>query len=481
MQNKEQVFLGVQKVIGESIDKYPLERKEYKNTSKASYNDIFTQVKRAINLTKNGIYTDEVRHSIFIYGPTGTGKTQIIKQIAENTDCVYHKLEIQKVPIEELQGFPYLFNSKDGNTYVRLAQPTVLPPSDDKRLWILHLDEFNKAETENMAAVMNLILDGEIGGSADYDETTGKSLKYKLPEKTVIIGTGNKKTQKNVSSFNTVNRYDIATAERWHRNLFLEYNAFDWIESYAGKPFNFFGYELPTRILGIILQFILDKAMEENPESPFIIPKLLDKKDSKDFSGDSTFSPRAWTLISDNMLFDMWQDWKNILRKDQRPDFIYYANNPNNQIKALYDNVYELGINGESLAKDIEARFRYFIENRVTPYDIINDYVPFRNNIVNMKNKKGAVLYLLIGVAQALKEYEELDVSKTALHISTFITDADIQVEDISAFLFEIDKSKDQLSKDISDMLYSINERYKNAYEGYFYTSEKDLLNAKAN
>lgn len=487
---QSEIFSTIHKHAGLSFDNFDYKSKSKKlKKSIVNYSELFYQVKRAIFLTKQNISVDDNKQSIFIYGPTGIGKTQIIQDIANKTDCVYHKLEIQKVPIEELQGFPYLFNGKDGKTYVRLAHPTVLPPSNDDRLWILHLDEFNKAETENMAAVMNLILTGEIGGSADYDEESGRSLKYSLPKKTVIIGTGNKKSQKNTSSYNTVNRFDIATAERWHRNLFLEYDAFSWIESFAFKPFMWNGITLPSRILNIILYYIFDKAMEENKQSPFLISKLLDKDNSEDFSGDSTMSPRAWTLLSDNMLFDIWLNWNNLKKSDHEKysnkaeeldldsGFAAYTLDPNVQVNALLNNVYELGITGDNLVLDIKSRFEFFSDNRVLPTDIIYDYVSFRASAIKMKERKGALLYLLLGIANAVNDMEELELKPAALNISTFIADTNIPAEDISAFIYELNKSK----KELNDILYSINERYKNAYEGFYYTSSKEFENVEMN
>lgn len=478
---KNELFYGIQKYVSKSFDKEPLNKSNLKvqKTPVVNYDELTQQLNRAINLTKNGIKFGETFHSVFVWGPTGTGKTEIIKQIAQQHDAIYHKIEIQKVPIEELQGFPYLHKSKDGKTVVRLAHPTDLPPSDDKRLWVFHLDEFNKADTDDMAAVMNLVLNGEIGGSADYNEETGASEKYRLPERTVIIGSGNPKEQKNVSSFNSVNNFDIATAERWHRNLYIKYDAPSWLASYAFKPFEWNGMKLSTRVPGIIAFYVLDKFIEDsNPETPFLVSKSI--FDTEEDESESTMSPRAWTLASNEIIADAFMEWETLDKKEKtkyNDSFDDYLQSPNVQIKHLINNVYEFGSKGKELVSDIIARYSYFAENRVLPEDVIYNYVDHRNKIKKIAERKGAIMYLLYGIGHAIRDIKKWDdVRMPALNISTFITDTNIPAEDLTVFIYELDQVKTEVSKELADTLYSINERYKNSFQGYYYTGEDELL-----
>jgi hypothetical protein len=477
------LYFDLHKNVSANFDIASIEQGAQNITKNTDYDGLKKEVRRVINLTKNGFFLDNTKHSLMIYGETGSGKTELIKQIAEEfPDSVYHKLEIQKVPIEEIQGFPYLFKNKDGKTVVRLAQPTVLPPSDDDRLWILHLDEFNKADTESMAAVMNLVLNGEIGGSADYNEETGQSEKYCLPKRTVIIGSGNRKVQKNVSSFNAVNNFDTATAERWHRNIYIGYNAPSWLSSFAFKPFKKGKFELPTRIPSILCFYAFDKFMEDgNVEAPFLIPKCNSIED--DGEGDSTMSPRAWTLVANNMIFDMMEEWQSFTdeQKGKYKNFAEFYQDPNVQIRSLVSNVSEFGIeNGIQVVQDIIGRYAYFAENRVLPEDVLFNYVNVREKIKKLAERKGAMLYLLLSVAHSVKEVEEWDVDTgvkiPALNLSTFITDTNIPVEDLTAFIYELNNIKTDPSKELQDMLYSVNDKYKNAHQGYYYTSDQELF-----
>ncbi|RLD62949.1 MAG: hypothetical protein DRJ01_04940 [Bacteroidetes bacterium] len=480
MKEFSELYYDLHKNVSGNFDIAPIEKGITKSipTEATGYDELKKEIRRIINLTRDGIFIDDTRHSLMIFGETGSGKTEIIKQIAdEYPDCVYHKLEIQKVPIEEVQGFPYLHKTKDGKTVTRLASPTVLPPTGDERLWILHLDEFNKADTESMAAVMNLILTGEIGGSADYNEETGKSEKYRLPRRTVIIGSGNRKIQKNVSSFNSVNNFDTATAERWHRNVYLGYNAPSWLNSFAFKPFNIKEIKLSTRVPSILIYYIFDKFMEEGKvEAPFLIPKSNNEED--DGEGDSTMSPRAWTLVANNMIFDMLVEWTNDEEADMLFDVFYQ--NPNNQIKALINNITEFGIeNGKSVVEDIIGKYAYFAENRVLPEDVLYDYAGVRDKIKNLAKRKGAMLYLLMSIAHTIKEVDAWDknsgVRMPGLNLSTFMSDTDIPAEDLTVFIFELNNLKTEPAIELHDMLYNINDRYKNAYQGYYYTSDQEL------
>lgn len=484
MDIKNKIFYDIQKHASKGFDNIKVDKElmKGKRTPVVDYLALREQLNRSIYLTKKGVKFGDTFHSLFVWGPTGTGKTEIIKQIAEEHEAVYHKIEIQKVPIEELQGFPYLHKSSDGKTVVRLAHPTDLPPTDDERLWVFHLDEFNKADTEDMAAVMNLVLNGEIGGSADYNEETGKSEKYKLPRRTVIIGSGNPKEQKNTSSFNSVNNLDIATAERWHRNLYIKYDAPSWLSNYAFKQFDWYAPDAPillsTRIPSIICFYILDKYIEEsNPEAPFIIPKSITEGEDE---AESTMSPRAWTLASNEIISDMYYEWEGLDKKEKvkyNDDFDTFYQNPNIQIKHLANNVYEFGANGSEIVNDIIARYVYFAENRVLPEDVLYNYVDHRDKIRKLAERKGAIMYLLYGVGHAIRDVEKWDdVRMPALNVSTFITDTNIPAEDLTVFIYELDQIKSGASKDLADTLYSINERYKSAYQGYYYTGENELL-----
>lgn len=451
-----------------------------------TYENFQNEIRQLISYTKNEQFVDGNYFSFFIFGDTGVGKTQIIEQIAKDEECVYHKLEIQKVPIEILQGFPYLTEVKteSGEMKVaKLAPSTILPPSNDNRTWVLHLDEFNKADADKMAAVMNLVLTGEIGGSADYDEAKGKSVKYKLPRKTVIIGSGNTKEQKNVENLNVVSGMDTATSERWHRAGYLPYNAESWLNSFALNEYDFFGHKLDTRVPGIIINFVLDKVLENgNQADPFLIPIIAGSEEGME--SERTTSPRAWTLIADMMYIQMYNDFnvsKELQKeyKEYEEPFKAFVKDPTNQINYLKKQVFEFGLKGNEIVADIISRYIYFAENRVLPANILYEYKEHREKVKKLSDKKGAILYLFLGVAYFIndseEEYTEKELKKYCINISTFIEDCDIPSEDAVAFIQTLKRSKNKNSDNFNEFMISISDRYKNAYGGYYHTSIHEL------
>lgn len=451
-------------------------------SSRMNYEEFQNEIRQLISYTKNEQFVDGNYFSFFIFGDTGVGKTQIIEQIAKEEDCVYHKLEIQKVPIEILQGFPYLTEVKTetGEMKVaKLAPSTILPPSNDNRTWVLHLDEFNKADSDKMAAVMNLVLTGEIGGSADYDEEKGKSVKYKLPRKTVIIGSGNTKEQKNVENLNVVSGMDTATSERWHRSGYLPYDAESWLSSFALKEYDFFGHNLDTRVPGILVNFVLDKVLENgNQSDPFLIPIIAGSEEGVE--SERTTSPRAWTLIADMMYIQMYNDFnasKELQKKykEHEDSFKAFVKDPENQIEYLKKQVFEFGLKGNEIVADIISRYIYFAENRVLPMNILFDYKENREKIKNLANKKGVILYLFLGIAYFINDTEELytdnELRKYCVNVSTFIEDCNIPSEDAVAFIQTLKRSNNGNSNNFNEFMISISERYKNAYGGYYHTS----------
>lgn len=499
-------FQKIQGIIDNDF-RVSVSNKKIKKTSipnvEATYEEYEGELRRLINYTKGDLFLDENHHSLFVFGDTGVGKTVITANIAKEEGCVYHKLEVQKIPIEILQGFPYLSNveRKDGEMMVaKLAPSTILPPSDDDRTWILHLDEFNKADPEKMAAIMNLVTTGELGGSADYDDKNGKSKKYRLPRKTIIVGSGNTKSQQNVENMNIVNSMDIATSERWHRTMYLPYNAESWLNSFACKEFTFKDSYVGSRVPGIIVNFILDKYLEEeSKQAPFIIPIISGSKEGVET--ERTTSPRAWTFVGDRMFIDMYYDYQSMSNKEKKPyeekakitsdiikrtldGFYIFAREPENQVQYFANQVYEFGLSGSALVANVISRYIFFAENRVMPEDVIFDYASHRTKIKNnLSTKKGLILYLLLSMGYYLSSLKEAIEStmekKCAINISTFITDNNIPAEDVVAFIQTVVEKPSEASVRINDILIDICEKYQVAYNGYYYTSEKELKKSK--
>ena len=433
-----------------------------------NYEQLSNEIKRLVKIAETGLTPDGTRPSVFIFGPTGCGKTEIVKSISEECGAIFHKIEPQKVPIEQLQGFPFLHDKADGMKVVKLASPTILPPSDDERVWVLFLDEFNKADTESMAAIMNLVLNGEIGGFADFNEKTGKSEKYTLPKRTVIIGAGNMAEQEGSTETNQVNTFDIATAERWHRVLYLKYNLSSWLSSYALKPHHVLHnektYKFPTRIPSIILNYLVSVYVEnQKEEAPFLEPKPLENE----YDISSTMSPRAWTLLANSMISDFIMDYDN-------PEEAF--EDVNCQVEVLSKNVNELGINGKKMAEKIVASFKFNYDNNITPYQIFTDYPEVKTKIKNVVKGFGMKTYFIVELADYIRTLGEGNVFefsestlKYVANVSTFFQDVGATAEDIGAFISTMNAGT-EYGKGFSSVMSSVNKMYAEAHSFMIHT-----------
>ena len=105
--------IGKSFILNDSFKKYSIPE------TTVNYSQLKEELKRLINIAKTNLTLDGTRPSVFIFGPTGIGNTEIEKSISEESGAIFHKIEPQKVPIEELQGFPYLHSKDEGSKVVK--------------------------------------------------------------------------------------------------------------------------------------------------------------------------------------------------------------------------------------------------------------------------------------------------------------------------------------------------------------------------
>lgn len=148
------------------------------------------------------------RQPVFLWGPPGVGKSQIVAQVAE--DLSYDIIDIRAVLLDpvDLRGLPKI----DGNTALWCA-PSFLPREGQG---VLFLDELNAAPPLVQAACYQLVLDRKIG-------------EYELPEGWVVIAAGNRESDKAVT-----HRMPSALANRFV-HLEFEVSVDDWMEWAEGN------------------------------------------------------------------------------------------------------------------------------------------------------------------------------------------------------------------------------------------------------
>lgn len=458
-------------------DLIQLDKKDFsiEKTKKSIVNSIelVEEIKNLIIKTTN-IDNGGLPRSLFIEGPTGNGKTEIVKNVAIEMGCKFHSLEIQKVPIESVIGFPYLSgNQGETDRKTLLTSPTNLPPSDSEDIWVLFLDEFNKADTEEQASFMNLILNGEIGGSSFYDKKIQKSIKYKLPNKTIVIGAGNPREQKNSSSLNSVNERDIATDERWHRRVYFNYDAESWLNNFAIKDYKFQNQIISLRVCPIITQFIYQRYLEEGSDAPFIIPK---KNSSVSEESGSTFSPRAWTLASDSILEDAYNDF--IFIEKDKLSFEEWFYQPEVQIEYLQKNVYEFGFYGNEIVDIMIANYLSFLQSLMPVEDLLYDCEKYKIKLKSLINKRGIISSIFNSIYNYISHHL-VDVELVSESISKIIELLECSKEDLSSFVFDIISNiGNEKVALINNKLVLINKRYRETYTNFVSTNLNDLDNS---
>ena len=119
----------------------------------------------------NTLIENKVKHSVFIWGAPGIGKSSAVTQVAKDKDLELIDLRISQLAPTDIRGLPY---TKDGRAH--FAPPSFLPTDGEG---ILFLDELNMASPSVMGIAQQLILDRQVGD-------------YKVPEGWFIVAAGNR-------------------------------------------------------------------------------------------------------------------------------------------------------------------------------------------------------------------------------------------------------------------------------------------------
>jgi hypothetical protein len=206
----------------------------------------------------------KAQRPIFLWGPPGIGKSDIIKQIG--TELGAHVIDIRLSLWEptDIKGIPYF----DANTSrMNWAPPIELPDAamaakHDKI--VLFMDEMNSAAPAVQAAAYQLVLNRRVGT-------------YTLPDNVFIVAAGNREADKGVTY-----RMPAPLANRFvHLEMAVDWD--DW-----------FSWAADNRIHKDVVGFL-----------------TFSKKDLYDFdpkSGSKAFAtPRSWSFVSE-LLFDDEED-----------------------------------------------------------------------------------------------------------------------------------------------------------------------------
>ncbi len=194
----------------------------------------------------------QVRRPVFLWGPPGIGKSDIVKQIGEDADREVIDVRLALWEPTDIKGIPY-YNADQGKMV--WAPPAELPTDPDSKA-IIFLDELNSAPPGVQAAAYQLVLNRRVGT-------------YELPKGVDIVAAGNRDGDKGVTF-----RMPSPLANRFiHLEAKVDFDDYqEWATAHKIHP-DVVGY----------VSFAKQDLYDFDPKSP-----------SKAFA-----TPRSWTFVSD--------------------------------------------------------------------------------------------------------------------------------------------------------------------------------------
>jgi len=209
------------------------------------------------NKAKNSIQRAfSKKRPIFLWGPPGIGKSDIIHQIGEYMDAHVIDIRLSLWEPTDIKGIPYY--SANDNKMV-WASPSELPDAElaaKHKYIILFLDEMNSAAPAVQAAAYQLILNRKVG-------------QYVLPDNVLIVAAGNREADKGVTY-----RMPAPLANRFvHLEMTVDFD--DWFQWAINN-------DIHKDVVGY-LTFAKKDLYDFDPKSP-----------SRSFA-----TPRSWSFVSD--------------------------------------------------------------------------------------------------------------------------------------------------------------------------------------
>ena len=124
----------------------------------------------------------QTRRPVFLWGPPGIGKSDIVKQIGQDAGRDVIDVRLALWEPTDIKGIPY-YNAEKGTMV--WAPPSELP-MDPESTAIIFLDELNSAPPAVQAAAYQLILNRRVGT-------------YSLPKGVDIVAAGNREGDRGVT------------------------------------------------------------------------------------------------------------------------------------------------------------------------------------------------------------------------------------------------------------------------------------------
>ena len=202
------------------------------------------------------------KRPVFIWGPPGIGKSDIVHQIGDALDAHVIDVRLSLWEPTDIKGIPY-YSAEDNK--MSWAPPVELPDAamaSQHKAIILFLDEMNSAAPAVQAAAYQLILNRRVGA-------------YELPDNVYIVAAGNRETDKGVTY-----RMPAPLANRFvHLELAVSFD--DWFDWAVDN-------KIHKDVVGF-LQFAKRDLYDFDPKSP-----------NRSFA-----TPRSWSFVSELLEDDL--------------------------------------------------------------------------------------------------------------------------------------------------------------------------------
>ena len=194
----------------------------------------------------------KIQRPVFMWGPPGIGKSDIVKQIGDESDREVIDVRLSLWEPTDIKGIPYYNSNSNTMTW---APPAELP-TDPESTAILFLDELNSAAPATQAAAFQLVLNRRVGT-------------YVLPKGVAIVAAGNRETDKGVTY-----RMPAPLANRFvHLELRVDFD--DWNTWATGN-------KVHKDVVGY-LNFAKNDLYDFDPKS----------------SSRAFATPRSWSFVSE--------------------------------------------------------------------------------------------------------------------------------------------------------------------------------------
>jgi len=128
----------------------------------------------------------EKKRPIFLWGPPGIGKSELVESITNEMGGLMIDLRLGQMEPTDIRGIPFYNRDKNIMEY---APPGDLPDqalASQYPVVVLFLDEMNSAPASVQSAAYQLILNRRVG-------------KYRLPDNVVMVAAGNRESDKGVT------------------------------------------------------------------------------------------------------------------------------------------------------------------------------------------------------------------------------------------------------------------------------------------